>query len=473
MNSLSSSAFRLPFLSRQISSNIASVLKTAFPIFLNYESIALIGLVDIQLAGLLGTPAQTAVGLGDQLLYLTSTAASGLSVATCAITARYFGANQNCKLLNAIKVSLLASTVCGVLAMVLGLTASHLFINIFSNDPAVTTYGARYIQLCAYGSLPFVVSIVVSSIFRSIDKVIYSLYLWLATSGVTIVLSYVLFYSNTSFTHSLDALCVAWDIGAYVGLILGLFLLKRQARQFPSNQNHATGTSDSRYQRRLLRLVLLMGSAIAIAESSTLFSDFLIYKVISYMNDATALQAAWTIFLKVEESFAIMPISAVALALAATVGQLIGKGSYEQARACTKILAISSTVIFTICGATLLALPNLIEFLSHAEQSVVASSVSLLAFIPIFFPLLAIRVLLFAFLEGSGQTSAPMKLSLLGNSIKVALGAVLAITFSMGLSGLTIAIVLSRTFMAIGSIKAFGLGRRATHGVAPITEAVS
>src|SRR5579885_2962437 len=113
------------------------VLKTAIPLFVNFECIALIGLVDIYLAGLIGPAAQASVGLGDQLLYLTTTVASGLSVATCAITARLFGAGRYARIRSSVCVSLTLGTVCGITAMLIGLIFAHRLLSMFSNDPEV------------------------------------------------------------------------------------------------------------------------------------------------------------------------------------------------------------------------------------------------------------------------------------------------------------------------------------------------
>ena len=44
---------------------VLSILKSAFPIFVMLESVALIGAVDLEIAGRISTAAQAAVGLGE------------------------------------------------------------------------------------------------------------------------------------------------------------------------------------------------------------------------------------------------------------------------------------------------------------------------------------------------------------------------------------------------------------------------
>lgn len=210
---------------------LISILKTALPIFITLESIAMIGVVDLEIAGRISSAAQAAVGLGDQLLYFTSTAASGLSVATCAIAARYFGAGNIKRVSSTIKSSIAIATICGIAAIIIGWFAADDFVRLLSSDAAVIQHGAKYIQLCSLGSLPYVLSIVIASIFRSIERTAESLYSSLTTMVVAIGLSYLLFQVGPC-KGSLDALCVAWIMAAYIGLGVSLVVLAKPARQF-------------------------------------------------------------------------------------------------------------------------------------------------------------------------------------------------------------------------------------------------
>jgi len=431
------------------------VLTSAIPILINLEAIALIGIVDLELAGRLSPAAQAAVGLGDQLLYLTSTAAAGLSVATCAVAARYFGAGNHARLLATIKASLVVATICGALATLLGIFAADAFVRILSNDPEVIKYGARYIQLCAVGTLPYIMLIVIASIFRAIGRTAESLYLAVTTAIISIILSYLLFLSNLPVKHSLDALCLAWIIGAYAGLATGIIVLRKRLKDFQFAKKQTT-----RQEFRLTRVLVSIGIAVVLADSSTLMTDFLVYKMLSPLEDATNLQAAWTIFLKVEETFAIMPISAVALAFAATVGQMFGQGREQEVKRVLSTLVFGTTIVSATGGILLITAPQVMASFTHADLCVFSSAQTLLHLAPIFFPLLAVRLLMFSYMEGAGQTREPMLLAITGNALKLALGFTLLNMFSLGAAGLTIAILVSRIFLAAGSAVAlFRTGR--------------
>lgn len=441
-----------PFLDKRQISVVTDVLKAAVPTFITLESIALIGIVDLELSGRISASAQAAVGLGDQLLYLTSTAASGLSVATCAVAARYFGAGNVQRMITTVKSSLAVSAICGIAAMFAGCVFAEGFVGILSTDPAVIKYGARYIQLCALGSLPYVVSIVVASIFRAIGRTAESLYLSIVTASVAIGLSYA-FFNAGPLSGTLDALCLAWIIGAYVGSGIGLTVLFKRLKQscLPAGKAGAV----RRHEIRLVKLLFAIGLAVVLAESSTLATDFLVYKLLSHLPDATNLQAAWTIFLKVEETFAIMPISAISLAFAATVGQMIGQAKENDARKCLSILTIAASIVFGLIGCIVVAAPELVAVFTHADGAVFENSKQMLVLVPIFFPLLAVRLLAFSFLEGSGQTSSPMKLSLAGNAVKLALASFLLNVIALGAPGLIAAILVSRMILACGAVLAF------------------
>jgi len=466
---------------------LLSILKSAFPIFITLESIAMIGVVDLEIAGRISSAAQAAVGLGDQLLYFTSTAASGLSVATCAIAARYFGAGNIKRMSSTIKSSIAIATICGIAAIIIGWVAADDFVRLLSSDAAVIQHGAKYIQLCSLGSLPYVLSIVIASIFRSIERTAESLYSSLTTMVIAIGLSYLLFEVGP-WKGSLDALCVAWISAAYIGLGVSLVVLAKPAKQFaksivetekrdctvptsiqignsrgqsissikPRRLTNAINSSRADYRNavRLIKLLFWIGAAVVLAESSTLATDFLVYKLLSMLDGATNLQAAWTIFLKIEETFAIMPISALSLAFAATVAQMIGQGKEKQARDCLKYLVVATSIASSVLGIVLVTAPHLMATFTHADRQVLNNAKQMLFLLPVFLPLLAVRFLTFSFMEGAGQTSVPMRLALIGNVLKLVVAGLLMNALSIGSIGLVFAILLSRTIMAIGAVRA-------------------
>lgn len=177
------------------------------------------------------------------------------------------------------------------------------------------------------------------------------------------------------------------------------------------------------------------------------------------LDGATQLQAAWTIFLKVEETFAIMPISAMSLAFAATVGQMIGQGREKQARECLQLLLISTSIFAAVVGTALVSVPDVMATFTHADSQVFVNAQEMVSLIPILFPLLALRLLAFSYMEGAGQTAIPMKLSVAGNTIKLVLGAILMNVLSFGSAGLVFAILCARTFTAVYSILALQVRR--------------
>lgn len=446
---------------------ILSILKSAFPIFITLESVALIGSVDLEIAGRISSAAQAAVGLGDQLLYLTSTAASGLSVATCAVAARYFGSGNLKRMSATIHSSIIVATICGIAAMAVGWFSAESFVHLLSDDIDVIHIGAQYIRLCALGSLPYVLSIVISSIFRAIGKTAESLYPSITTSALAISLGYLLFTVGP-WSSSLEALCVAWDVAAYAGLCISFILLKKHltclaqanstqqtlSRSDINEQNNSNNNREHRNSFRLVKLLFLIGTAVVLADSATLATDFLVYKLLSRLEGATHLQAAWTIFLKVEETFAIMPICAMSLAFAATVGQMIGQGKEKQARECLHFLMVSTSIFAAAIGTALVSAPDVMAAFTHADSQVFINAKEMVSLIPLLFPLLALRLLAFSYMEGAGQTAIPMKLSLAGNTIKLILGAILMHALSFGSPGLIFAILCARTFTAVYSILA-------------------
>lgn len=426
-------------------SEITQLWRLAWPLLLALGCFCAIGIVDVELAGRLGASAQAAVGIGDQVLYLTLALGTGLSIATSAVVSRSFGAQDHRQLARYGLAAIIVGVSSGTIATLVAWIFAERISSLFGTEECARLAG-RYIRLCAPGNAPFIVIMVLSAIFRSIERPRNSLLIWLITGGLTVVASLVLFQFG-ALANSLDALCIAWDASAVVGCILGFVLLVKSKLGLLLYGTNAFAQA--------MKEVVSIAIPAALAEMVGLISEFVVFSIMAVTDDGVHMQAAWTILLKIEETFVIMPTTAICLALAVCVGQSIGRCEQDKAIRTATIVACSSFVVALIVGCLVafLAPPLATQFSTDGKVSAMTAAVLYAS--PLLFPALTVRLVMFSTMEGAGRTTPPMMLAFVGNIIKLAICWILIVNFDWSMNGAIVALCLSRCYLGFTAVRLF------------------
>ncbi len=427
---------------------LRQVWRLALPLFVALGFFSAIGIVDVELAGQLGASAQAALGIGDQVLYLTLAAGTGLSIAASALVSRCFGANDKQNLARSAFASLLVSAIFGGAASLLAWFFAKQLSAAVTTQPDCMQLAEQYIRLCAPGNAPFIIIMVLSAIFRSVERPRSSLLVWLFTSGLTVSLSLALFAVGP-LSRSLDALCIAWDVGSISGCMFGFSLLHRLQLNVLGGTE---GIVDS------LRDIVRIAIPAALSEIVALLAEFAMYRIFGLADDCVSLQAAWTVFLKIEECFVIMPITAICLALAVVVGQSIGRHDEESSRATALSVAWGSSGVALIGGCAIAVAAPGLSALFSIDVTVSSLTTLMLLATPLLFPALSFRLVMFSAMEGAGRTAPCMVLALTGNFVKILLSWFLAAPCGLGLSGVLLTLLLTRIGLAAVALKLFHRG---------------
>lgn len=417
-----------------------------WPTMITFGLMASIGISDLYLAGQINPAAQATVGIGDQILFLTVAVSTGLSVGTCAIVSRSVGEGS----IHASRVyclaGLIAAVVFGVIAALIGWFYSGPLISFFSSATAVTTYGARYIQDCAPANLPSAIVTILSAIFRGLGCPKKSIVVWTVIATGSLAASLIMFYVGIPFVHihSIEALAFGWDIGAFMGAAVALYQL---LKMMPANSDKF---EISEVTAAFIETIKIGVPAIG-TEACGIIVGFLTYRLIG-SDDA---QAAWTIYLKIEETFAFMPLMSLALAVAAVVGQNLGANNIDRARQISSTAAAIGVVVMTVTGTILwLAAPLYATWLS-SDQAVAGIVISLFQGASILLPLYALRVVLLAALEGASQTTVPMMINIAGGIGFFVLFSLLSGDTTAPMSGIWLSLAATRAALAVAAMGAF------------------
>ncbi len=393
-------------------------LELFIPLAISMILSASIGIVDMHIAGFLGSKAQAAVGLADQLLFCIIVFGSGLSSACSSVLSRAVGAGDFNACWGYVQSSLLAALVVGIASSLIGVCFAKPMMLLLGFDLSIQSVAIPYAIYNSLANTPFVISLCLSAIFRALGRPLLSIHLWLVSALVTNVLSYSFFFSGLPGSNSLNVLAFAWDIGSMLGCIYGLFLLggifDSDFKSSVYSIKNATLWS-LRFQTLAasLREIIVLSAPLAATELSLVSAHFLMYWLLSLSSEASTLQAAWTVKLKLEEVFALLPLLALTMSTVVIVGHNVGAGRNDKALlACGHIVAWAVIGMLSI-GAVFSMTSPVLSTLFSSDKSTQQAIVSFLSPSIIQFPLCAVSAVICAVLEGAGQTVGTMYVNMI------------------------------------------------------------
>lgn len=425
---------------------------SALPLFLSLTLVAIIGAVDMWLAGVTGGCAQAAVGIADQVLFLTVLLATGLSSGVASCVARANGANDRELVKLYAKDALIGSVILGFISMTLSLVFCQPVVQFLSSSSSTTTLAIDYLRICSLANVPWCLAVCQSSILRATGKAKQCVFVWLIITGVSVGLAlaaYVLWHGNS--ISWLQLIACTWVIGASAGAIAGFICVRKSI--FESEEFRSGGTIDNTVRKGTLSRFLKfaqIGLPISFTEAGWILSNFLTYKILAELPGGADAQAAWTIRMKLDELIFLTPIMAMSMTAATLAGQYLGAGNREQARTATIQIAISSCMVSLVISALMAGISNHIAGCFSSELPIIDFTAQMINAAPWIVPTMTLYLVLFGAMEGAGFTRLPMIAIVVGLFIvRLPVSWLFGVVFDGKISGVVAALMVSNLFMTI------------------------
>lgn len=425
---------------------------SALPLFLSLTLVAIIGAVDMWLAGVTGGCAQAAVGIADQLLFLTVLLATGLSSGVAACVARAKGANDLELVKLYAKDALIGSVILGFISMTLSLVFCQPVVQFLSSSSSTTSLAIDYLRICSVANIPWCLAVCQSSILRAIGKAKQCVFVWLVITGVSVGLAlaaYVFRHDNS--ISWLQLIACTWVLGASSGAIVGFICVRKSV--FESEEFQSGGTIDNTVRKGTLSRFLKfakIGLPISFTEAGWIFSNFLTYKILAELPAGADAQAAWTIRMKLEELIFLTPIMAMSMTAATLAGQYLGAGNREQARTATIQIAISSCLASLVISMLMASISNHIAGRFSSELTIIDFTAQMINAAPWIVPTMTLYLVLFGAMEGAGFTRLPMIAIVIGLFVvRLPVSWLFSVVFEGNIPGVVAALFVSNLFMAI------------------------
>ncbi len=396
--------------------------------------------------------AMAAVGIGGTVLMIQFALMLGLAVGTSALAARFIGAEQYEDADESIRQSILLCFVGGIITSLPLIIWASPIVEAVGAKGKVVNLATEYTAIIAYSSVPMFLIMVITSALRSAGDVKRPLYASAIILGINAILDYFLIFGVSIFPQlGIKGAAIATNISRLFGTALLFYFLKKSL--FRGSMSHFRPRID------WFARVLNIGWPAMFQHLlwTTAYAGFI--KILSFLPDAVAAQAAVTIAITIE-SFAFMPGVAYSQAATPLVGQNLGASNPGRAAHSAWVATGQAVTIMSIVAVLFLVVPKQLAYAFTKEAAVAPLVVSYLRVNAVGEPFLALAMVLKGALQGAGDTRAPAWITFISSwMIRLPLTWLLAITLGYNAFGAWLAMCATTIFGGILMVWWFQKGK--------------
>jgi putative MATE family efflux protein len=443
------------------------VLKLALPAVGEQLLNTLVGLADVFMVGNLSLQAAAqlgytsdaalnAVGLGNQMIWLTMVLFMAVGVGSTALIARAVGAENPHDMRRFLHHSMLVALAVGALG-----TASVFFgapgflwlLGASSPDmaPEVLPLGVEYLRIISSTIMLAAMLFVGTACMRGAGDTRTPLYVMLGVNASNVLITWLLVSGNLGFPSlGVPGAALGTAIARGGGALVVLWLLWRGRSGLHLDFRPRP---DMDIIRRLLNIGLPTAGEMFIFHAALLiFTRFV-------TSMGTVSYAAHIATINIE-ALSFLPGMGYAVAAGALVGQGLGAAAPRRAEESAYEALWQGMAFMTIVGATMVIFPDALLSIFVNDPAVVETGTAPLRAAGLVQPALAVNFILNGALRGAGDTRWTMFSRLLGTwAVRLPLTALLLGVAGMGLNGIWLAMCADFTTQAMLALWRFGSGR--------------
>lgn len=375
------------------------VWQLAWPTIISNLLFTTVGFLHIKIASPLGTNAVAAVTTGHRVFFLIQAIMMGVSVATTALVARYWGANKQRRAEMVTWTSLALAVALGLVLGIPPIVIPETIAGLFRLDPETSALAARFIFWLGLFNLFPAINMVLSTALRATGDVITPLWFLIFSSIFNVIFGYLLAFGH-GFLPAMGVAGISLG-GSSAATLVTLFFLAFWWR----GRFKLRAVKRAKINLPIARQIWSIGLP-SVLEQGFVQIAFLAFFAIVAQYGTTA-YAAYGIGISLV-SFSVVIGFGFGLAAATLVGQQLGAGNPElaiQAGWRGMRLALAAMVLFSVL--MVLYAEDLASFMISDPEAIHLTSV-FIYFIAVCQPLMAIEISLAGALRGAGDTRFPL-----------------------------------------------------------------
>ena len=383
-----------------------SVWTLAWPAVVTNLLQSSVGIIDIKVVGSLGAPAVAAATAGHRLFFVLMAVLMAVGVGATALVARAVGAARREEAASVVSNSLVIATALAVCTGAFGLVFAQPFAALFALEGEARRLAITYIRWISGFTPAFAIGFVISSGLRAAGDTRTPLVFGAISNLANVLFLYLLVYGGFGFPKlGIAGAALAGGLAFSVSAILAYWLWAR--RRLVLTPGRATAGFDRVRARKLLRI----GYPAAL-EQFVVQAGFIAFTTLIARYGTRPL-AAYGIGVQILSASFVIGFG-FSIAASTLVGQHLGAGSPERAAQGGWRATALAVASMSVLAALIVVFARPLARLMIADEAVVELTVTLIRWLGVSQPLMAIQFALGGALRGGGDTRSPLLATLAG-----------------------------------------------------------
>ncbi|MEC9072699.1 MAG: MATE family efflux transporter [Myxococcota bacterium] len=375
------------------------------------------------------------LGFAGELVLTMMVAMIGLSIGAVALVSRAHGASDRERASHVLNQATWFTLILGLLTAGLGNFLVEPLLQLLGAKEDVLVQGANYLgPLVTLSVFSFLV-LLYGGILRGVGNTRLPFAVGLVTNVLNLTLNFPLILGAWGFpAMGVTGAAIATVVSQAVGVILlGALLRRGRAGEGWDNvEGMKLSLRPKGLDRSLAGELLSVGGPAALDRVVVNLGFLSVVGMLGHLEEISV--AAHTIGIRIQ-SLAFVPGGAIAMAAAALVGQELGAGRVEGARAAVRAAMAGSLVVMTILGLAFVAGTDpVLSLFDVAPDSILGERTSdWIRILGFTMPLFGIHIALVGMLQGSGSTRTSLAINLIGTlCVQLPAGYVMGFWMGMG-----------------------------------------
>lgn len=347
-----------------------------------------------------GKEALAAVGSVGPVINMLIGFFNGFATGAGVVISRHYGARQRENVRTAVQTTIAMTILMSIALSALGVVLTPALLRMMQTPEEVLAHASEYLQIYFAGLSGLLLYNMGAGILRAVGDTRRPLY-FLIFSAVTNTILDLLFVAV--FHMGVAGVAIATILAQFASAALVLLVLTRTKGDYRIEWRAV------RLEKNMLGSICALGLPSAVQLAVTAFSNIFVQ---SYINRFGAdCMAGWTSYNKID-SFALLPITTISLAVTTFVGQNLGAGDHARAKKGTRTaLLLSEAVTVVVLLPLMLLSPQLIS-LFNQEPEVLRYGTLFIRYISPFYLVICINQIISGSLRGAGDSRSCMLIML-------------------------------------------------------------
>lgn len=378
-----------------------TILSIVLPItFQNLISVS-VNMADTIMLGTLGEVELTASSIGGQLFFILMVLIMGISSGANVMCAQYFGKEDRENINKVLSLAYILGVILSLIALMIALFFPKVFMMIFTTDIRVIEKGIIYLKISSLSYIFFSITIISSSVLRSVKKVKIPALINVISLIINVTLNYILILGNLGFRPmGIKGAAIATVVARICECILMIIYIKF----FENTLNYKVSNN---INKELKKQYIKVTTPIFLNELCWTIGSSIITLIVSRMG--TNVVAANSIN-NVSYQLSLLFVQGLSSASSVIIGNTIGTGDYQKVKSYANTIVILSIFCGLIASSSIIFMRDFIlSFYNVTEETkFIAKNIMIATSIVILFKSLSSN-LLFGILRGGGDNKFVFK----------------------------------------------------------------